>query len=88
MQIRLHKNATTTPKIRALIQASVESNVALAQRFGVSVETIARWKKRNTVEDLPHTAHRLQTTLNAGQEAVVLALRQKLDLSLVRATTT
>lgn len=82
MQIKLHKNATTTPKVRALIQASTETNVTLAQRFGVSVETIARWKKRNTVEDFSHTAHRLQTTLNAGQEAIVLALRQKLDLSL------
>jgi transposase InsO family protein len=82
MQIRLHKNAATPPMIRARIQGSRESSVALAKRFGVSAETIARWKKRNFVEDASHTPHRLQTTLNAGQEALVLLLREKLDLSL------
>lgn len=82
MQVRLHKNATTTPRIRVLIQSSTESTAALAQRFGVSVETIARWKKRDSVEDRAHTPHRLQTTLNAGQESLVLLLREKLDLSL------
>ena len=82
MQVRLHKNATTTPRIRAQIQSSTESAVALARRFGVSVETVARWKKRDFVEDASHTPHRLQTTLNAGQESLVLLLRQKLDLSL------
>lgn len=61
MQVRLHKNATTTPKIRALIQASAEPNTVLAKRFGVGVVTIARWKRRDTVEDGSHTPNRLQT---------------------------
>ncbi|WP_022950212.1 IS481 family transposase [Methylohalobius crimeensis] len=82
MQVRLHKNATTTPRIRALIQASTEPNTVLAKRFGVTVETIARWKGRDSVEDLPHTPHRLPTTLTPAQEQVVLVLRQQLDLSL------
>jgi transposase InsO family protein len=82
MQVRLHKNATTTPKTRAMIQASSESKAALARRLGVSAETVARWKKRDSVDDGSHTPHRLQTTLNAGQESLVLLLREKLDLSL------
>jgi transposase InsO family protein len=82
MQVRLHKNATTTPKIRALIQASTEANTVLAKRYGVGVETVARWKGRDSVEDRPHTAHRLQTTLSPAQEAVVLAIRETLWLSL------
>lgn len=82
MQVRLHKNATTTPKIRALIQASAEPNTVLAKRFGVGVETIARWKRRDTVEDGSHTPHRLQTTLTPEQEAIVLVLRKTLGLSL------
>jgi transposase len=82
MHLRLHKNATTTPRIRAEIQASVEPMTVLAQRFGVSVSTIARWKKRTSVEDASHTPHRLQTTLTPAQEAIVLALRTTLGLSL------
>lgn len=45
MHLRLHKNATTTPRIRAEIQVSKEPMRVLAQRFGVSVSTIARWKE-------------------------------------------
>ena len=82
MQVRLHKNATTTPKIRALIQASSEPNTLLAQRFGVGVDTIARWKHRDSTEDRSHTPHRLSTTLNPGQESIVVVLRQTLGLSL------
>ncbi len=82
MQVRLHKNATTTPRIRALIQASDQPMTELARQYGVTVETIARWKHRDTVEDRSHTAHRLQTTLSPAQEAVVLAIRDTLWLSL------
>ena len=82
MNIRLHKNATTTPRTRALIQASHEPMTVLARRFGVGVETIARWKHRDSVEDRSHTAHRLQTTLTPGQEAIVVYLRRSLLLAL------
>ncbi len=65
MLITLHKNARTTPPaIRAEIAASNESTRALAKRFGVSELTIAKWRKRASVNDLPHTPHRLQTTLS------------------------
>jgi hypothetical protein len=51
MNIRLHKNATTTPRIRALIQASREPMTVLARHFGVALKTIARWKHRGSVKD-------------------------------------
>ena len=35
MLIHLHKQATTTPKVRAAIQASNEPASALAERFGI-----------------------------------------------------
>ena len=82
MNIRLHKKATTPPRIRALIQASDEPQTVLARRFGVSLETIARWKHRDSVQDRPHTAHRLHTTLTPGQEAIVVYLRRALQLPL------
>jgi transposase InsO family protein len=82
MNIRLHKNATTTPARRAYIQSSPQSVAALAAELGVSEDTIRRWKRRDTVADRSHTAHRLQTTLSPAQEAVVIALRQSLWLPL------
>ncbi len=83
MLITLHKNARTTPPaIRAEIAASNESTRALAKRFGVSELTIAKWRKRASVNDLPHTPHRLQTTLSPAQEAIVVELRKSLLLPL------
>ncbi len=82
MFITLHKNARTTPAIRAEIAASNESTRALAKRFGVSELTIAKWRKRASVNDLPHTPHRLQTTLSPAQEAIVVELRKSLLLPL------
>ena len=82
MNIRLHKNATTTPARRAYIQSSKASVADLAEELGVTEDTIRRWKGRDTVEDLPHTAHHLQTTLSKAQEAIVVELRKMLLLPL------
>ena len=40
MLIHRHKQATTTPKVRAAIQASTEPASALAERFGTTEQTI------------------------------------------------
>ncbi len=82
MLIQLHKNATTTPATRLAIQQAHGTEAELAQRFGVGKFTIRKWRKRSTVEDGSHTPHRLQTTLNAGQEEIVVYLRTHLRLSL------
>jgi hypothetical protein len=41
-----------------------------------------RRRKRDSVEDRSHTPHRLQTTLTPAQEAVAVALRKALLISL------
>lgn len=82
MNIQLHKNATATPARRAAIQASGKPVRALAQEFGVSEDTIRRWKRRETVSDGSHMAQRLQTTLSPAQDAIVLELRKVLGLAL------
>ena len=82
MLIHLHKQATTTPRIRALIQASTEPAPVLADRFGITEQTVYKWRKRDSVNDLSHTPHRLQTTLTPAQEAVAVALRKTLLVSL------
>ncbi len=63
MLINLHSQATTTPKVRAEIQASDEPAWVLAERYGTTEQTVWKWRKRDSVNDRSHTAHRLQTTL-------------------------
>jgi len=40
MLIQLHSQATTTPKVRAAIQASAEHESALAERFGTTEQKL------------------------------------------------
>jgi transposase-like protein len=82
MLISLHKQATTTPKIRAAIQASDEPAWIVSERYGISEQTVWKWRKRDSVYDRSPTAHRLQTTLTPAQEAVAVALRKTLLVSL------
>ena len=69
-------------KVRAAIQVSDDAGTALAERFGVTAQTIDKWRNRDSVEDRSHTPHRLQTTLTPAQEAVAVALRKTLLISL------
>ena len=86
MLIALHKQARTTPAVRAEIAASSEPVAVLARRFNVTEMTIRKWKSRESVYDRPHTAHRLQTTLTPAQEAVAVELRRTLRLPLSATT--
>ena len=82
MNIQLHANATTTPKIRAAIKASTLSTSELARKYGVTEPTIKKWRCREDVNDRSHTAHNLQTTLSTEQEFIVVELRKTLLLTL------
>jgi hypothetical protein len=49
----LHGSATTTEAVRRAIQHSQESLRTLAKRYGINPKTVAKWKKRGSVADLP-----------------------------------
>ena len=53
----LHGSATTTEAVRRAIQHSQASLRDLARRYGVNPKTIAKWRTRTSVADLP-TGHR------------------------------
>jgi len=64
MDIKLHKHATTTPKIRAEIQAAPSSitDSKLARQYGVTTATIRRWQHRDDLHDRFHPHHSLLAT--------------------------
>lgn len=49
MLIHLQKQATTTPKVRAMIQESDEAGTVLAERFGVTPQTIYKSRMHDSV---------------------------------------
>jgi len=82
MQVNLHKNARTTPAIRAELRVSTRSTAELARTYNLSKATVRKWRRREDGADRSHRPQRLHTTLSPAQEAVVVALRQTLLLPL------
>ena len=79
----LHGSATTTHAIRAAIQRSKSSIQALSHRYGVNPKTVAKWRKRTSLEDArmgPKTPR--STVLSAEEEALIVAFRRHTLLSL------
>jgi transposase InsO family protein len=82
MDLKLHANATTTPRTRAYIRGSTASTASLARELGISARTVDRWRGRSDVRDRSHVPHRLATTMTDWEEALCLELRRALDLPL------
>lgn len=53
MEQILHGGARTTEAVRRAIQHSQESLKVLAKCYGINPKTVAKWKKRDTTDDLP-----------------------------------
>src|ERR687897_1776123 len=76
--LQIHPNARTTPAVRAEIARSQESSGVLAQRFGVSTETIRKWRKRGPAncQDRSARPHKLPWKASEEERAIVCALRR------------
>ena len=73
----LHGSATTTEAIRRAIQNGKESLRALSRRYGINQKTVAKWKKRTSVADLPTGPKDPRSTvLSIEEEAVIVAFRK------------
>jgi hypothetical protein len=72
----LHESATTTEAIRRAIQNSEESLRALSKRYGINQMTVAKWKKRTSLADLPTGPKEPHSTiLSLEEEAIIVAFR-------------
>lgn len=73
----LHGCATTTEAVRRAIQDSQESLRTLAKRYGINPKTVAKWKKRRSVEDLPTGPKEPRSTvLSTQEEAIIVTFRR------------
>lgn len=75
MEIKLHANATTTPRIRRYLQQSDKSDRELATELGISVTTVRRWRNREQVSDNQTTPKVIHKVMRQEQVALVNALR-------------
>src|SRR3954454_4239929 len=73
----LHGSARTTAAVRRAIQHSQESLRLLAKRHGINPKTVAKWKKRTSVQD-ERTGPKepRSTVLTREEEAIVVAFRR------------
>jgi hypothetical protein len=73
----LHGSATTTEAIRRAIQNSKESLRTLLTRYSINQKTVAKWRKRTCVADLPTGPRTARSTvLTIDEEAIIVAFRR------------
>ena len=75
-QVR-HGCAMTTHAIRATIQRSQATTAALSRELGTNVKTVAKWRKRETLEDRKTgPTEPRSTVLSSSEESMIVALRR------------
>jgi transposase InsO family protein len=76
--LSIHPQARTTPAVRQEIARATEPTGVLAQRFGVSTETIRKWRKRGAKDCQDHSSrpHKLPWKATEEERAIVCALRR------------
>lgn len=77
MEQKLHKNATTTFRIRQEIQKSKEPVNSLAEKYGVGWKTVKKWKKRKSVEDKSSRPEHLNISLTQEKEDLIVFERRQ-----------
>lgn len=82
MEIKLHANATTTPRVRRYLQQSDKSDRELAKELGISVSTVRRWRVRQEVEDQKSTPKNIHKVMRQEQVNLALWLRTHFVLPL------
>ena len=76
--LSIHPNARTTPAVRTEIARSREPTGVLAERYGVSTETIRKGRKRgpDACQDRSSPPHALPWKATDEERAIVCALRR------------
>ena len=73
----LRGSARTTATVRRAIQHRQEGLIALSKRYSINPKTVAKWKRRTSVSDLPTDPKDARsTTLSIEEEAIIVAFRR------------
>src|SRR3954465_574289 len=72
----LHGSARTAAAVRRAIQHSQESLRSLARRHGINPKTVAKWKKRPSVQDERPGPKQPRSTVLSIEEAIIVAFRR------------
>lgn len=79
-QVR-HESATTIHALRAAIQRSKASLTQVSNELGIKPKTVARWRRRQTVEDLKSGPREPRSTvLTEAEEATIVAKAMKKEV--------
>lgn len=76
MQQVYHSNATTNINIRNQIQNNKSTNQKLASQFGVSSQTISKWKNRDFNTDKSSRPLSIQYALSDIEKALTISIRK------------
>ncbi len=84
----LHGCASTTHAVRAAIQRSQASIAELSRIYGLNPKTVAKWNKRDSVNDAPMGPSEVRSTvLSKEEEALAVAFRRHTLFNLMTAST-
>jgi transposase-like protein len=74
----LHGSPTTTEAVRRAIQNSQESLRVLAKHYGINKKTVAKWKKRNSVQDISTGPKEPKSSvLTLEEETIIVTFRRR-----------
>ena len=76
--MQIHPQARTTPAVRAEIARSTEPTTVIARRYGISDETVRKWRKRgeHAVQDRSSRPKRLPWRVTEEERAIICAVRR------------
>jgi transposase InsO family protein len=76
--VQIHPQARTTPVVRAEIARSSEPASVLAKRYGISYETVRKWRRRGerAVQDCSSRPKRLAWCMTEEERAIICAVRR------------
>ena len=79
----LHGSAKTTHAVRAAIQRSKATIAELAEKYDLNPKTVMKWRRRQSVEDLPMGPQNARSSvLSVEEEALCVAFRRHTLLAL------
>lgn len=76
--MQIHPQARTTPAVRAEIARSTEPASIVAKRYGISDETVRKWRKRgeHACQDRSSRPRRLPWRASEEERAIICAVRR------------